>query len=490
MLSGWEAHVARDPYPVAEVLDALPELHAPLLRDSFGIERRQRTAQEAEGRHPEQHVGILPVPRLRKREGVGQGRAVSELASVPVRPTHELDDALVVPGDLERRLMPGRLLAHLEGLPDRLPAVWASVRDRDLPARALHPLAGYRLLPVVAEGVRRVLGVVPAPAANEVHRLAGLRVLQVDERLPVLRRDVHHVRVEVALRRSVGLPPLEGLQPPVQVRPPRAPHLDPLPVHDRSLHALDVGDELQVDEGRVLCPEEERAPRPSVRLPQRLVEAVQEGLVPLPALVPLTAEEALQRVRDQRRRVEQVLAPGAEQGPLEPVQLLGLGRLPAGDHVRLEVRELGVEELHDRDRVRVQPPVELHGRKEAVRHLVQEPLGLRAVAPHVDVVQEPLGLWAVAPHVDVCDLIGDALLLEHDPDLLAVRAPRRPVPVQRDPHIRLRVAEEAERRVRVGPALAFFPGLQLLDHPLASWGRVRLGDQRLPAGQAPCRRGC
>eukprot|EP00962_Isochrysis_galbana_P034244 scaffold11563_cov146-Isochrysis_galbana.AAC.2 len=80
---------------------------------------------------------------------------------------------------------------------------------------------------------------------------------------------------------------------------------------------------------------------------------------------------------------------------------------------------------------------------------------------------------------------GHLLLLEEEPDLLAVRAPRGRVPVQRHPHVRLRLAKQPQPRIAVRRTLATIPGNLLIEQPPARRGA---SDRRRQLGHGRSRR--
>ena len=100
------------------------------------------------------------------------------------------------------------------------------------------------------------------------------------------------------------------------------------------------------------------------------------------------------------------------------------------------VREQLFELVRDQRGVGEQLPVNLHHGEHPAR----------------DLGGEAGGLVAVASHVDLLHAVRDALLLELEPDLLAVRAPRRVVAVEQDARFGVG-AEAPDQRVRVRGAV-------------------------------------
>lgn len=98
--------------------------------------------------------------------------------------------------------------------------------------------------------------------------------------------------------------------------------------------------------------------------------------------------------------------------------------------------KLSLEQLHDKRRLGDDSAIELQHRQHARRNLLRE----RRL------------LVAVAPHVDLLDGVGDLLLLEEEPHLLAVGAPCRVIAIQVHPR-RLAAAKCALQCGRVRSAL-------------------------------------
>mmetsp|Transcript_22076 Transcript_22076/g.68747 ORF Transcript_22076/g.68747 Transcript_22076/m.68747 type:complete len:308 (+) Transcript_22076:51-974(+) len=200
-------------------------LHA--LRHKLG-----RAAQQRRGGHTQQGVDRAQQPRAGRGVGVGQARPVG----VALRPVaHALaHGAAAEPRD-------GLVVA--DEAPGRLPAV-VFVGD---------PRLGLRLrldLPVPVDGEPGLLGAQQGPRALRLRAVAGVG-------LAVLRRDVHAVRVVVALRGHVVGQLLEGGEPAVHVGVAAA-DVEALVVERARHHALHVRGVLHVHDRRVLVGQEPR----------------------------------------------------------------------------------------------------------------------------------------------------------------------------------------------------------------------------------------
>mmetsp|Transcript_34519 Transcript_34519/g.67218 ORF Transcript_34519/g.67218 Transcript_34519/m.67218 type:complete len:286 (+) Transcript_34519:580-1437(+) len=243
----------------------------------------------------------------------------------------------------------------------------------------------------------------PGPAVDAPLVLLGL--LRAVAVAPThLRREVVHVRVEVALGPAVGLARLHRVEPPGDARPAlRVAQAVALVVEQAGVHALDVRREDHVRRRERL--QEERA----VRLGDLLLHGAQLLLEERPRL--------LVDARVDRRRAAEPHAPRAEQHALELAARDHLGLA----HAEAQRPELVLQGLEDDVRLGDDPAVQLHGRQHAAR----------------DLLLVPALLLAVAKHGDLLDAVGDLHLLEPEPHLLAVGTPRVLVAVQHDANLRL-----------------------------------------------------
>mmetsp|Transcript_2832 Transcript_2832/g.11329 ORF Transcript_2832/g.11329 Transcript_2832/m.11329 type:complete len:259 (+) Transcript_2832:2492-3268(+) len=247
-----------------------------------------------------------------------------------------------------------------------------------------------------------------APAEpGTVHLVPVLRP-GVDGRAAAqLRRQVVHVRVVVRLLSTIRVARLHRLEPGVDGRPAAvvaAAHHHAFVVGDAGGDALQERREGKVDVADLLA--QEVGPR--AHDGQRIVGGVHDVLEVLhPLLVRPAAREPLQPPPEELAlQLEHLVRQRA---------LLAAGRR---QHGRL-VRKGLFDPAHDDVRLGDQAAVQFHDGQHAGGHLRQE----------------GRGLVAVAAQGRLDHAVGDALLLELQPDLLAVRAPGGVVTVQRDAHV-------------------------------------------------------
>ena len=132
-------------------------------------------------------------------------------------------------------------------------------------------------------------------------------------------------------------------------------------------------------------------------------------------------------------RGAQPLAPGAKEQPLQLPQRQHR-RIP---HGRAEGAEGSLQGLKDAITFRDHAAIQLQGREHARGHQLLE----------------PALLLAVAKHRDLADPVGDPLLLEPQPHLLAVGAPGVVIPIQGDPHLRFGAAKQPQGGLGIGGAV-------------------------------------
>mmetsp|Transcript_11410 Transcript_11410/g.32377 ORF Transcript_11410/g.32377 Transcript_11410/m.32377 type:complete len:560 (-) Transcript_11410:207-1886(-) len=419
---GREGHVPRHPHPLPEVRQALDKLLAVstalhvigqhvLASGLQGVASKQRRCHV-----PQHHIHLrCPVHvGLGIRVGEGRGELLGTRATRP--PAAESHDSIEVPQQLAGCLLPGRLIALVHVGRQGLQGSGGPQLQRQLPAA---------LLPTNGTG-------------------CGLDLLTVVcVARAVLRRNVPHMREVVALGGLVRGPLLKGVNPLLQARPPLgAPQLHALPVQAGCQHALYMADVLEVNDAGYIAAQEpwglgvigQSSLHPVHRLLKR-------GLRAVAANCEAPETEAAAGPEHQR-------TPVAKQLPLEAQELVGLLELRAARvWAHLWAVKVGLQELHDHQGLCDQLPIHLNGWEQPTGHLLQELLRLVSVAPHVDLV----------------DPVGDLLLFQLQPDLLAVRAPGCSVSVQCHPHLLLLLAKQAQLAVRVGRALALGPQLlQLL----------------------------
>mmetsp|Transcript_35223 Transcript_35223/g.77606 ORF Transcript_35223/g.77606 Transcript_35223/m.77606 type:complete len:277 (+) Transcript_35223:189-1019(+) len=244
------AHVPRDAHPVPEVLERDGELP----RDggvagwAVGQRGRVRVPAQQRGRHqPQARLHIGQRVQVRYRVGVRKRRRELLVALLPRPPQRELRHVFVVLQQRVCRLVARRLLPWVHRGADWLHVAGGERGQGESP---VGPCA-VNLAPQPLPPGRRAPG-------------------------PVLRGDVHYVRVVVALRGHVGGQRLKRVHPPLDPRPAPLPaHLEAPPVRDRGAHALHVRYEGQVHDGQVgqeprpLC-----KPQLSVYLVQHLLEVL------------------------------------------------------------------------------------------------------------------------------------------------------------------------------------------------------------------------
>ena len=129
-------------------------------------------------------------------------------------------------------------------------------------------------------------------------------------------------------------------------------------------------------------------------------------------------------------RAAQPLAPGAKQHALQLAQgqHLGVG------HTRAQAAKGPFEGLENAVALGDQATIELQGREHAGGH--QPP--------------KPGFLLAVAKHGDLANPVGDPLLLQPQPHLLAIGAPGMVVAKQGDPHALLRLTKQTQTGLGAG----------------------------------------
>jgi len=227
------------------------------------------------------------------------------------------------------------------------------------------------------------------------------------------------VGVEIALGPQVGAALLEGREPTVDggvlLTNPVA-----LVVGEGGVHPLEVGDEDHIGAAEAL--QEERT---GCGLEGLLHQAGDPGEV----LLRGCAVGALAIA------VAKPLTPGAKETTLELPQGEDIGITQPG----LEGPESIFKGLQDHIALGVEPAIELQGG--------EHPGGHNLLVPAL--------LLAVTEHRDLADPIGDPLLLEPKPDLLAVGAPGVVIAVEGDAHLGLRPTKQPQARLGIGgPLLA------------------------------------
>mmetsp|Transcript_20992 Transcript_20992/g.46026 ORF Transcript_20992/g.46026 Transcript_20992/m.46026 type:complete len:357 (-) Transcript_20992:595-1665(-) len=339
------AHVPGHPHAVAQVRQALGRRR--LLARSHRRCRLRRCRlclggpqKEAVRHPPQQRVHLRLQVQVGRRIRVCQRRLELLLALLPRPAAREPGDSGGVANERPGRLVARGRLPRKHLRRHRLQLMHAEV-EREPPCG---PFAGDIFLRRL-----RLRVVVAVPGA-------------------VLRRDVPHVCVEVALGGLVGGALLEGAEPPLHVGPARgalSPHLQALPVQHAGHHALHVAHVLQVHQ-RGMRPSQEPGARGH---PQLRLHAVQRGLKVLlsgggPPTPPSNPEQtpAAGGPEDEAAPIAEQLALEAEQavGALEALRVAVRG----GDH-HLVAWVFTLDDLHDDQGFRNHLAVDLYHRQES-----------------------------------------------------------------------------------------------------------------------------
>mmetsp|Transcript_15334 Transcript_15334/g.35162 ORF Transcript_15334/g.35162 Transcript_15334/m.35162 type:complete len:313 (-) Transcript_15334:374-1312(-) len=248
----------------------------------------------------------------------------------------------------------------------------------------------------------------------------------------VLRRDIHHMSVIIALGRHVGRSLLEGGQPCLDSLPLAiSSHLKAFPVQARGDHPFDVRDILQINDGGAVSSQKPRARR----APQSLVYQI---------------ESILERRSSESTWLEHESTPVAEQPPLKLHERVGpVHELLVRSRQHRLLLGQRVQHLHDVDTLTDHLPVDLNHRQEPPRVLCKE----------------PIRLVTVGAHVNELDLVRYLLLLKQQPNFLTVRAPCCAVSIQHNSNVFLLLSEQSELVLAMGWPSSSHPLLLLLHQP-------------------------